>query len=479
MKISESQMVADVIALDRENGALPEQIYRAVGEAARTGRLPADATLPSSRSLALALGVSRNTVNAAYDLLRADGVISVRQGARPRIGIGPEFEQANAAPSGTELRLSARGRRLATRWRQPAAHEGLLEPGAPDEALFPADEWARCLRRMARRHYGAQAIYAEIAGLPRLRSVLARHLRRWRGVIARPGQVIVVPSTQAALTLASHCLADPGDVALVESPGYWGARIAFSGAELSIKPLKVDSDGADPGAMAGTGARLVYVTPSHQFPTGVRMPLARRMALLEQARAGRAVILEDDYDSEFLWRGRSIAAMQGIDGGERVIYLGTTAKSLLPGLRLAYMIVPEALVPAVTRVQSDMGLRVNIHTQAAFAEFIESGALITHLRRIARVYEARGRLLVDALRARLGGRVDVEMPMGGLQTIVSFRGDVDDIAVAAAMLAAGFDTPALSGYCAGRPRRGLVVGFSQATEAVAERFAQCLAGAID
>lgn len=478
MKISESQMLAAIVPLDRERGGLPEQIYHALGEAARTGRLPAQAMLPSSRGLARALGVSRNTVNAAYELLRADGIIAVRQGARPRIGIAPEFEQAKTATGGAALRLSARGERLTARWRLATEHSGLLEPGAPDEALFPADEWARCLRRMARRRYGAAAIYAEIAGLPRLRAALARHLRRWRGVMAEPEQVIILPSTQAALTLAGHCLADPGDVALVESPGYWGARIAFSGAQLSIKPLAVDSDGADPGGMAGSGARLVYVTPSHQFPTGVRMPLARRMALLEHARASGAVILEDDYDSEFLWRGRTIAAMQGIDGGGQVIYLGTAAKSLLPGLRLAYMIVPEALVPAFTQVQRDMGLRVNIHTQAAFAEFIESGALLTHLRRIARVYEARGRLLVDALRARLGERVDVEMPMGGLQTVVWFRGNVDDAAVAAAMLAAGFNTPALSSYCLGHPRRGLVVGFSQATAAVAERFSQCLAEAL-
>ncbi|MCD7060408.1 PLP-dependent aminotransferase family protein [Pelagibacterium xiamenense] len=478
MTFSEDQFVADLIALDRDGGALPEQIYHAVGDAVRTGRIPPEGALPSSRALARELGVSRNTVNAAYELLRADGIIAVRQGAAPRIGAGPEIERARSAPRVHAPRLSARGAHLAERRRQAMSDVGLLEPGAPVEDLFPADEWARCLRRVARRRYGAEAMYANVAGLQSLRVALAEHLQRWRGVVATPEQLIVVPSAQAALTLAALCLADPGDTALVESPGYWGARIAFAQAQLQLRALEVDADGADPDCAADANARLIYVTPSHQFPTGARMPLTRRMALLERARRSGAVILEDDYDSAFLWRGRTIAAMQGISAGAEVIYLGTASKSLLPGLRLAYMVVPEPLVEAFSQVQRHMGLRVNIHAQAALAEFIETGALTTHLRRIARTYEARGRLLVETLRLVLGDRVEVEMPMGGVQTVVTFRGAVDDEAVSLRMQKAGFNTPALSGYCIGEPRVGLIVGFAEATPDIAARFARTLAAAV-
>ncbi|WP_404402519.1 PLP-dependent aminotransferase family protein [Pelagibacterium halotolerans] len=477
MEISKNQFVADLIAFDRNGGALPEQIYHAVGDAVRAGRIPPERALPSSRTLARELGVSRNTVNAAYELLRADGIISVRQGAAPRIGTGPELERGRAALRVQPPHLSTRGEHLAKQRRHRMLDVGLLEPGAPVEDLFPADEWARCLRRVARRQYGAEAMYANVTGLERLQVALAGHLERWRGVVAKPEQLLIVPSTQASLTLAGLCLADPGDTALVESPGYWGARIAFAQTQLEVRALEVDADGADPDSAGDVNARLIYVTPSHQFPTGTRMPLTRRMALLERARTSGAVILEDDYDSAFLWRGRTIAAMQGISAGAEVIYLGTASKSLLPGLRLAYMVVPEPLVPAFSQVQRDMGLRVNIHAQAALAEFIESGALTTHLRRITRIYEARGRLLIDTLRTVLGDRIEADMPMGGVQTVISFRGPVDDEAVSQRMQATGFNTPALSGYCIGKPRSGLIVGFAEATPDIAQRFARTLSTA--
>ena len=206
------------------------------------------------------------------------------------------------------------------------------------------------------------------------------------------------------------------------------------------------------------------------------MNLQRRMGLLEAARREGAVVLEDDYDSEFLWQGRAIAALQGISRGGEVIYLGTTAKSLLPGLRLAYMVVPDTLAGPLRQAQRNMGLRVNIHAQAAYAELIESGALVTHLKRIARLYEARGRLLVETLRKRLGGAIDIAMPMGGLQTVMGFADRVDDTKVAVRLAEEGFETPALSSYCAGNTRKGLVVGFADATDKRVARFAGLLEG---
>ncbi|WP_332717862.1 MocR-like pyridoxine biosynthesis transcription factor PdxR [Pelagibacterium mangrovi] len=470
-------MIEGLIVLEPGAGPLPEQIYRAIGDAARSGRLKPGTALPSSRQMAEGLGISRNSVNAGYELLRADGVVAVRQGAVPRIVARGELESANLGGGAAEGCLSERGKAIAVNLRPALGgrHSGHLEPGAPDEALFPADLWARTLRRAARLKFGASAIYGSTEGLPKLRTVLADYLARQRGVNADPDQILIIPSTQSGLALAARCLADPGDTALVESPGYFGARTAFAGAGLAVQPLEVDAQGADPAAIGqGAPPRLIYVTPSHQYPTGARMPLQRRMDLLKAARRAGALVLEDDYDSEFLWQGRGIAALQGISEGSEVIYMGTTAKSLLPGLRLAYMVVPRALSAPLVQAQRNLGLRVNIHTQAAFAELIESGALLTHLKRIARIYEQRGRLLVETLRDRLSGAVAADMPMGGLQAVARFVQPRDDVAIAAALTAEGFETPSLSSYCAGEKRLGLIIGFADATEKRVTRFADRL-----
>ena len=473
-------MLEGLIILDPTGGPLPEQIYRSIGEAARSGRLKPGAVLPSSRQLAVGLGISRNSVNAGYELLRADGVVAVRPGAAPRIVAGTDLERANLSGAGEARGLSQRGEAIALnlRGKRGQRHSGYLEPGAPDEALFPADLWARTLRRVARQKFGDAAIYESIEGLPRLKSVLAEYLARQRGVNASPDQILIVPSTQSALALAAQCLTDAGDTALVESPGYFGVRTAFAGAGLRVRAMEVDGQGADPTGIERSGARLIYVTPSHQYPTGARMPLQRRMDLLQAARRSGAVVLEDDYDSEFLWNGRAIAALQGISDGSEVIYLGTTAKSLLPGLRLAYMVVPRDLVAPLTQAQRNLGLRVNIHTQAAFADLIESGALATHLKRIAKTYEERGRLLVETLRNRFSAELELDMPMGGLQVVARFSWPRNDNPIAAALAAEGFETPALSSYCAGEKRSGLIIGFADATAKRVTRFADGLKRAL-
>ncbi|WP_164730639.1 PLP-dependent aminotransferase family protein [Pelagibacterium montanilacus] len=474
-------MLEGLIALDAETGPLPERIYRALAGAVRTGRIKPGAMLPSSRRLAAHLVVSRNSVNAAYELLRADGIIRVRRGAAPVVVADVRLERPEIAPAIRTPGLSTRGEVMAVNLRSASGlrHAGRLEPGAPDEALFPADLWARTLRRVARRRYGAAAIYGEVEGLAALKTALSGYLERLRGVKASPHQILVVPSTQSALSLVAHCLADPGDRALVESPGYFGARTAFHGAGLSVGAMAVDGEGADPASIAGEPApRLIYVTPSHHYPTGARMTLQRRLDLLDYARRSGAVIIEDDYDSEFLWQGRAIAALQGISQGSEVIYTGTTAKSLLPGLRLAYMVVPEALVAPMAQAHRTLGLRANIHAQAALVEVIESGALATQLRRIAQIYEERGRLLVEGLRARIGPAIAVAMPMGGLQTVVRVSQAVDDVALAAALAGDGYETPSLSSYCAGRPERGLVVGFADADARRVARFADRLDAAL-
>ncbi|GAB2183717.1 PLP-dependent aminotransferase family protein [Roseibium sp. LAB1] len=462
---------------------LAEQIYRGFRDAVRTGLLRSGTKLPSTRRLAALLNVGRNTVNTAYDLLQAEGVITVRTGAAPRITEGLLLEGGPAARvadvSGPAL--SRRGQALSANLRGEgwANRQGSLQPGAPALDLFPYEEWARCLRRAARLERSADLHYQNFAGLDALKQQIARHLAAERGVRADPGRILVTSSTQACLAMLSQVLTDPGDEVWLEEPGYLGARTAFSGAALTIRPLPTDGEGADATRMAHLDhpPKLIYVTPSHHYPLGARMPLARRLALLDVARTYGAVILEDDYDSEFLFEGRPVAALHGLADEGQVVYLGTFAKSLLPGLRIAYCVVPDGLVAPLTQTMRNVGCSANVQAQAALARFMDSGAYQKHLKQIRPVYLERGTLLANALRHRLGNRVEVAPLTGNVQLTVMFREPVDDIAVALAMQGRGFAVSPLSNCYLTKPGRpGLIVGFAGANARQIEDGVDALAG---
>ncbi len=460
-----------IMNLDRSSAIpLSEQIYRSFREAVRSGLLPSGTRLPSTRRLAARLQVARNTVNAAYDLLQAEGIISVKAGAAPRIAAGLPVEgQGDAEPGAAESPvLSERGLRLCANLRGDgwAFRHGALQPGAPALDLFPYEEWARCLRRAARLERSPDLHYQNFTGVPSLRERLAFHLAAERGVRAEPDQILITCSMQASLALLSSALADPGDDAWLEEPGYLGARTAFQAAGLNVLPLPTDGEGADVGKMAGDlrAPRVIYVTPSHHYPFGTRMPLARRLALLEAARSVGAVILEDDYDSEFLFSGRPVAALYGLAGEGQVIYLGTFSKSLMPGLRIAYCVVPSMLVAPLAQLMRNMGCGANVQAQVALAQFMDGGGYLKHLKRIRQLYKERGERLVGALKGRLGNRIEVEEPSGNVQVALTFRESVDDVALAMAMQKAGFAVSPLSNcYLGGNSRSGLIVGFAGAT----------------
>lgn len=466
------------------------RLYQALRHAIASGDLRPGERLPSSRQAAEGLAIARNTVNGAYDLLRAEGCLEIVPGRRPRIRAAiasaatPEGNQGGEMrhEGRSGIRFSQRGEGLAHDYRARARAQasGPFSPGEPDPKLFPADAWGRALRRVARRDYGARAGYRDPHGLPGLRSALADQLERHRGVRVAPDRILILPTVQSGLVLAANALADPGDLALVEDPGYAGARAAFAGAGLRLGAMPVDADGADVTAMTvpGTAPRLIYVTPSTQYPTGARMALHRRMALLDQAHAQKAIILEDDYDSEFVWRGGEIAALQALDGDDRVIGFGTVAKSLLPGLRLAWMVVPASLVDDLRRAQRNLGLLANLHGQAALQDFLESGEYRAHLRRITRAYGERARMLVDGLQEVLGGRAQILRPDGGLQVCVPLPDNVQEAAVVAALQARGFAVAGFSGYHLEHGRSGLVIGFAHANPAGVAALCACLGEAL-
>ncbi len=473
-----------ILSLERSADVpLAEQIYRGFRDAVRTGLLRSGTKLPSTRRLAASLNVGRNTVNTAYDLLQAEGVITVRTGAAPRIteGLVLEGVQAQRKVEAFGLKLSQRGRTLSANLRGEgwAYRQGGLQPGAPALDLFPYEEWARSLRRAARLERSADLHYQNFAGLEVLKRQIARHLAAERGVRADPHRILVTSSTQASLTMLSQVLTDPGDDVWLEEPGYLGARTAFSGAGLTIRPLPTDGEGADASKMAhlDQAPKLIYVTPSHHYPLGARMPLARRLMLLDVARTCGAVILEDDYDSEFLFEGRPVAALHGLADEGQVVYMGTFAKSLLPGLRIAYCVVPEVLVAPLTQTMRNIGCSANVQAQAALAHFMDCGAYQKHLKQIRPVYLERGTMLAGALRQRLGNRVEVAPLTGNVQLTVMFREPVNDIALAVAMQDRGFAVSPLSNcYLAAGGRPGLIVGFAGANARQIEEGVDTLAG---
>ena len=454
---------------------MPVQIHRDLLAAIRDGRLPGGVRLPSSRSAAEGLGVSRSTVNTAYDLLRAEGVLTIRPGTAPEV-IAPQVLNARERPA-TPPAVSHRGRNLALNPRASsyAADSGIMHPGAPAESLFPADEWAQALRRAARHRHGELANYDTAFGHPALRRILAERLATDRGIRADPEQILITTGTQASLALTAQVMTDPGETVAMEDPGFMGARAAFLGAGLEIAPVPVDEHGLKPDHVPG-GARLIYVTPSNQYPLGYRLSLPRRLALLDRAQAQNALVIEDDYDSEFLWHGREIAALaaHGESGG--VVYLGTAAKVLMPALRIGWMVVPDALVGPMRAAHRNLGLMANLHAQLALAEMMRSGRYRAHLRRIARAYEARGNALAASLDQIEG--IEVHPPDGGVQLTVRFPDGRDETAALTALGKVGFRPARLSAYCLAEPLSGLIVGFADATQERIERFAEVLGKAM-
>ncbi|MEP3280389.1 MAG: PLP-dependent aminotransferase family protein [Stappiaceae bacterium] len=463
------QLLQGIVDLDRESRLpLSEQIYRQVCIAVRDGVLPAGRRLPSSRKLASSLGVSRNTVNTAYELLKSETVVDIRTGAAPVIANRQPLDgMTNSLSAGETVikTLSARGNSLCVNPREKLrpVDGGILEPGVPAFDLFPRETWARSLRRVSRLMSQDDVFYRHVAGLPGLRELLARYLAEERGVKAVPEQVLVTSSTQASLALLAQCFADPGETAFIEEPGYLGARGAFANADLNVLPLPVDNEGAiPPTGNQGPTPQLIYLTPSHQYPLGFAMPLARRLAFIELARTSGAFILEDDYDSEFLFSGRPVASLQGLAAGPEVIYLGTFAKTMLPGIRVAYMVVPANLSEQLSQAIRNMGMMASAPSQAALADFMAAGHYRSHLRKIRLAYQERGLALCNALRARLGNRMDVFLPAGGIQLVARFKNNEDDQHIARLLQQRGVGVSALSATYLQRPETGLIIGFSGA-----------------
>jgi GntR family transcriptional regulator/MocR family aminotransferase len=453
-----------MIILDRQAARpLHRQLYDSLRAHILDGKVPARTRLPATRELAGDLGISRNTVIAAYDALLAEGYLESTAGSGTRVAAlpprpgPPEPEDDSRLPP-----LSARGRLMTTLARDqtiPGRHA--FRPGFPEIDTFPFSTWARLVAANIRHAREDLFGYHLIAGHPRLRRALAEYLAVSRGVRCTPDQVIVLTGAQAALDLIGRVFMDPGDHFWIEDPGYLGAYNAFLAAGGRAVPLPVGPEGWRLEEAGRPAPRVIFVTPSCQWPRAIIMPMESRLRLLQVAEKHDAWIVEDDYDSEYRFRGHPIPAMQGLDRSGRVIYLGTLSKTMFPTVRVAYLVVPEDLVEGFKTAVSMSGQFPPLLLQVAIADFIAEGFFATHLRRMRRLYARRQRDFVALCQARLGRWLTVQGSDAGMQVIGRFNRPMDDGEVLAAARRHGVDFVRMSTqYRYAEPEHGMLLGYA-------------------
>ena len=460
------QTLSGLIDIDRSAAApLARQLYEQLRSAIAGNRLRQGYRLPSSRLLARQLAVSRNTVSAAIDQLAAEGYLDSARGRRPSVAAGlarPPASRGGGDVSAAPLRLSRWARRIGQAdW--PFASEAVARPFVPglaDARPFPHDVWGRCLRRAARSAQRRGSAHNR----PALQQALARHLIEHRGVRTEPRQIIVTPSAQAAIELIARVTLDVGALAWLENPGYGGARVALEAVGARVAGVPLDRGGL---ALAGRRdrPRLIFVTPSHQYPTGKLMPIDRRLELLRFSKSAGAVLIEDDYDSEFHYDGRPVASLQGLDPAGCVFYVGTFSKVMLADIRVGYTVVPESLVETFERAQRHTGQLVSATLQNALSEFMEEGAYAAHIRRMTRIYRGRRDRMVRALTAETRETFAIDPPAGGMQLLARCRRRQDDRSLCARLAEAGVTARPLSSHFIGKAtQHGLFLGFAAWTD---------------
>lgn len=461
---------------------LHRQLYEAMRRAMLTGRLSAGERLPSSRDLASDLKLSRNTVVAALNQLTVEGYLNSQIGSGTYVNdhVPKSSLPAKSSSNQQAARLSRRGTALSQTY---CAHSLEVQPftgGIADFSAFPTTLWQRLQNKHWRMSYPDMLDYSSSGGYAPLRRAVADYLRVFRSVQLDAEQVIVTSGTQQSLELCAHLLADHGDTVWMEDPGYWGAIKAFLATGLQLHGVRVDDEGIAPNAADQRHApRLIYVTPSHQYPTGAVMSLTRRHQLLAIARAHQAWILEDDYDSEFRFSGPPLSSLQGLDNDARVLYMGSFSKVLYPGLKLGYLVVPRQLAEAFREAHYDLNRPGQLPLQAALAEFIEMGHFSSALRRARQSYAERRRCLLEALKPCLNSRIYISGAEQGLHLCLHLSAHTDDKALAQRIAKLGLVVRPLSSYAIARKDvKGLVIGYGYAPLREIERVGPKLAQAI-
>jgi GntR family transcriptional regulator/MocR family aminotransferase len=416
--------------MDRKSSTpLHHQIYERWRNDILACRFRPGDRVPSTRELATALSVSRNTVSQAWDQLISEGYLDTAHGSGtfvcrelPDRLVAPWGGSKTGSSDNPPVKLSRYGSELTDDWRRTPNVNATIRffPGTPDREHFPFLLWRRLVSRHLRNARPEIFGYAKQAtGYERLRSEISSYVKRVRAVNCSPEQVIIVNGSQQGLDLCARLLVERGNEIAFENPGYHGARRVFAAHGARLQPLAIDASGVVPNGLTRK-TRLIYVTPSQQYPTGVAMSLTRRLELIEWARHRKAVIIEDDYCSEYRYNGPPLPSLQGLATGVTVVYLGTFSKVMFPGLRIGYIVSPRQLIPFFRRAKWLADTQTSILEQAALADFIREGHMERHIRRMRRLYGHRRQVLLDSLRNHFGERAKVLGDDAGMQVMVSF-----------------------------------------------------------
>ena len=472
------------------------QLYEAIKQSVLSGKIAPGAQLPPTRDLAHQLGISRQTVLNAYEHLMAEGYLSGTVGKGTFVTdclplLGSTRKPAKTAQPARPLRpLSARGLGFIGPQVHLNTHEGAPKAfriGMPGLDVFPFEVWARLEARRWRRP-PPELGYGDPAGYKPLRQALSAYLGTSRGVHCDPDQIVITSGSQQALFLIATLLLSPGDQAWIEDPGYRGISASLRAAQAQACPVPVDEEGMSVSfaEAAFPDAKLAYVTPTHQLPLGVTMSLPRRLALLAWAKANKAWIVEDDYDSEYRYTGPPLASLQSLDTADSVIYVGTLSKVLFPGLRLGYMVLPPALVDAFVQARAILDRHAAIVPQIVLTDFITEGHFGRHIKRTREAYAERRSALLEAVDTHLAEHLRPGPADAGLQLSTTFPIRRDDQAVARRAREKGIEVRALSGFYLdsdlpgeGGQLSGLILGFASIPVGDIKRGAPALREVLD
>lgn len=461
---------ASEIGIDREDREpIQQQIARQIRSLVLSGRLKPQSRLPSTRALSEELAVARATVVEAYEQLLSEGYLETRSGSGTRVAA--ELPETLLAPAPREQRKEPP---RAGHRREPARP---FRSGLVDWENFPHDEWGRLLGRFWRNPPVALLEHNDPFGWMPLREAVARHLYEWRGIGCAAEQVIVTAGGLDAFDLIGRSILRGGDRVWFEEPGYPTARRIFSLGGAAAVPVPVDAEGlvVARGIERAGDARAAFVTPARQYPTGVTMPLARRLELLDWAADADAIVIEDDYDSEYRYVGKPLPALMSLDSHARVIYTGTFSKVFSPIVRLGYIVVPKALVPRFHAERVSHGAPPSLMAQPALAEFMASGAFAIHIRRMRRIYAARRRALIEALKPGEGRLYEIDASPAGLMLLLRLKAGASDEDAVTRLESIGIEAQSLSSHYAGRSRQqGLLLSFAGFSEADLTKTARTL-----
>ena len=452
----------------------PVPIYRQLDASFRRvildGTLAPGQKLPSTRELAQELGVSRITVKSVYEQLVAEGYAQAKTGAGTFVAEGlnlealPQVRLPRHRSRPRDIEISDRAREIMS--SMASVRHGETEPfrpGVPALDKFPLKAWHKYLLEAAAYDGRHNMSYGEVSGNPMLRASIAKHLTDARGMQVDPDQIIITSGAQQAFVLIAFVLLNKGDTVWYENPGHIAGRDVMQIMGADVAPVPIDSEGLDLRYAIETYPRptLIFTTPSHQQPLGTTMSLARRLALLNYANENDAWIIEDDYDSEFRYRGRPLPALSALDTERRVFYVGTFSKSMFAAVRTGYIVAPPSLVDAFGKARTLLGQSSSAVVEQALSRFMSDGRFVEHIRKMRRIYRERRDVLFECVRHDCSDSLELQTPDAGMHVVAWLKNGLGDHAAHHALLEAGIESLPLSVYCI-RPlkRQGIVLGFS-------------------